>query len=131
MSSNFRLNNDARVTNHAASLWKRAGRNASLPAESFTYGRANRPQTPINGIISNDFGENASYALQNRYGYLKENKSLRSPRQELNKIRYTNAQLKADEFTRTKQGCMGMANTSGEFKLKRFMNVESKIDNKR
>ena len=56
---------------------------------------------------------------------------MKSPRAELKRIRYTNAQLKADEFTRSKQGTMAMANTSGEFKLKRFMNVESKIDNKR
>ena len=131
MSSKFRLEHDARITNHATNVWKRVGRGVSLPADNFTYGKANRPQTPIDGIISNDFGENASYALQTRYGYLKDTKIMKSPRQELRRIRYTNAQLKADEFTRTKQGCMGMANTSGEFKLKRFMNVESKIDNKR
>ena len=74
MNSKFRLENDARITNHAASLWKKVGRGSSLPAENFTYGRANRPQTPIDGIISNEFGETASHALQTRYGYLKDNK---------------------------------------------------------
>jgi hypothetical protein len=34
-------------------------RGVSLPNETFTYGRANRPQTPVNGIISNSFGEAA------------------------------------------------------------------------
>ena len=120
MSTKFRLEHDARVTNHAASLWKKVGRGASLPSENFTYGKANRPQTPIDGIISNEFGESASHALQTRYGYLKETKAQRSPRAELKRIRYTNAQLRADEYTRTKQGTMTMSSTSGEFKLKRF-----------
>ena len=42
-------------------------RGISLPEESFTYGRANRPQTPIQGIIANNFGEAAGSTLQGRY----------------------------------------------------------------
>lgn len=28
-----------------------------IPGQEFSFGRANRPQTPVDGIIRNDFGE--------------------------------------------------------------------------
>ena len=38
-----------------------------LPGEEFSFGRANRPQTPVEGIIRNDFGEESVSQLQNKY----------------------------------------------------------------
>ena len=64
MNTDFRKKNDARVTSYAAATWKKAGRNLSLTNETFTFGKANRPQTPLHGIINGDFGEEAGAALQ-------------------------------------------------------------------
>lgn len=38
-----------------------------MPDQEFSYGRANRPQTPVDGIIRNDFGEESVSQLQNKY----------------------------------------------------------------
>ena len=46
-------------------------------------------------------------------------------------VRYTNAQMKADEFVKTKQSFGAIGAGSNAFKLKRFQGIESKIDNKR
>ena len=68
-------------------------REISLPSEGFTYGRANRPQTPIDGIINNTFGENSAQQLQTRYGKIKQFKmNAKSPK---NEIKFTKAFLKA------------------------------------
>jgi len=42
---------------------KMSGKQITLPEEQFTYGKPNRPQTPIETIINNNFGENASHTL--------------------------------------------------------------------
>ena len=101
-----------------------------MPQEGFTYGRANRPQTPIDGIISNMFGEESSQALQSRYGKLKAwRKDLKSPKGE---IKYTKAKLRADEFVKAKSAVSPFAQAQSlDFKLKRFQNIESRIDHKR
>ena len=44
-------------------------------------------------------------------------------------MRYTNAQMRADEFIKTKQSFAG--DMKPNFKLKRFQGIDSKIDNKR
>ena len=43
-----------------------------LPGDDFTFGRANRPQTPVDGIIRNDFGEESVSQLQNKYAAWKQ-----------------------------------------------------------
>ena len=58
----FRRNNDVRIPFGVSAL-KTHNRGISLPNEGFTYGRANRPQTPIMGIICNNFGEAAGENL--------------------------------------------------------------------
>ena len=75
----FRKTHDARVPFGFSAL-KNAARAISLPKENFTFGKPNRPQTPIDGIISNHFGQEASDQLQSRYGLLKEFKKETSPR---------------------------------------------------
>ena len=58
----FRKTNDARIPFGMSAL-KGHQRGISLPHESFSYGRANRPQTPLGGIITNNFGEMAGQEL--------------------------------------------------------------------
>ena len=58
----FRKQNDVRIPFGVSAL-KTHNRGISLPNEGFTYGRANRPQTPIMGIIGNNFGEAAGENL--------------------------------------------------------------------
>ena len=59
----YRKDHDARIPFGISAL-KTHHRGISLPNEGFTYGRANRPQTPIMGIIGNNFGEAAGANLQ-------------------------------------------------------------------
>ena len=65
----------------------------------FIFGRANRPQTPINTIIANNYGEEASGNLQTKYKVWKQ---LRNTARGLTEIRMTNAQLKADDCVKQK-----------------------------
>jgi hypothetical protein len=43
-----------------------------LPDESFTFGKRNRPQTPVTGILANLYGEQAGSEMQKRYVFQKE-----------------------------------------------------------
>ena len=124
----YRKCNDARIPFGISAL-QRSGRGISLPNEAFTYGRANRPQTPIDGIISNNFGEGASDSLQARYANLKVFKKVNSPKCNGIEIRYTNAKTRAEEFIKSKNSFDLSMPT--EFKLKRFQNVDAKVDHKR
>ena len=56
--TSFRKSNDARVA-----LGVINERTIKLPGEDFTYGRKNRPQTPVYTIIANNYGEEASQEL--------------------------------------------------------------------
>ena len=56
----YQQQNDVRVNSHIGLHKFKKARELSLPQEGFTYGRANRPQTPIDGIINNQFGENSA-----------------------------------------------------------------------
>ena len=80
---------------------KMSGKQITLPEEKFTYGKPNRPQTPIETIINNNFGENASHTLQSRYHHLKSFKKYNTPKCNNIEIRYTNAKKKAEEFIKT------------------------------
>jgi|688.fasta_scaffold516638_1 hypothetical protein len=51
----FRKNNDARIH-----LGRVRDQKHTLPDTYFVYGKQNRPQTPVGGIIANEFGERAS-----------------------------------------------------------------------
>ena len=39
----------------------------NYPAEEFSYGKPNRPGTPINGVISNHYGDAAHHEIQEKY----------------------------------------------------------------
>jgi len=43
-------------------------RNASQPPlDQMAFGKPNRPSTPIHGVISNHYGENAAQEIQDKY----------------------------------------------------------------
>ena len=42
-----------------------------LPDEEFTYGRANRPSTPVKAVMSNFYGDVAEQQIMNRYETIK------------------------------------------------------------
>ena len=96
----FRKHNDSRIPFGMSAL-RNTGRGISLPNQTFTYGRANRPQTPINGIIGNNFGEEAGSMLQTRYKHFVDIKKQQSPKNRF-EVRYTTAKIKAEEFIKTK-----------------------------
>lgn len=54
----FRLKHDARVE-----LGKKRRLDNNIPASEFSYGKPNRPSTPINGVISNHYGDSALLEL--------------------------------------------------------------------
>lgn len=50
----------------------RSSVSTSMPNASQAFGRANRPQTPVTGIINNAYGERESEALKERYDQWKQ-----------------------------------------------------------
>ena len=82
-SSNFRI---------AFGLSSLKVRDNSVPfAQSFSYGRANRPQTPVKGIILNSYGETAGAQLQDKYRDMQVYKKTHSPTNNKFSITCTNA----------------------------------------
>ena len=76
-----------------------------LPQQEFTYGRALRPQTPVDVVMANAFGEAASADIQSRYIAMK---SYRHTTKCPTKIPLTNAQMHADAAVKSKiQGQIG------------------------
>ena len=43
-----------------------------LPTEEFTYGKPNRPGTPVGDVISNYYGDKATKKLEQKYDILRE-----------------------------------------------------------
>ena len=60
----FRKTHDARIPFGLNALKTKGN---SLPNEAFRYGRANRPQTPVKGIILHKYGETAKEEMQGKY----------------------------------------------------------------
>lgn len=65
----FRQANDARIE---ATVGDRARRRQQSVPEHLAFGKANRPSTPINGIISNYYGETAHLDIIEKYGLVHE-----------------------------------------------------------
>ena len=68
--------------------------------------------------------------MQDRYKSLKHYKKASAPRCNNIEIRYTKAKVKAEEFIKT-QNIWEQKDQKDLFKLKRFQNVDAKIDHKR
>ena len=111
-----------------------------LPKEGFTYGKPNRPPTPIKDIINNNYGNIAEITIRNEYrNFLKKmrsqsnvniNKKLAQMRKMLEEKR-----KKILEQKREKMG-LGFGDKPGNntvkcdkplYKLKMFMDVPSKV----
>ena len=60
----FRQSNDARIDSFIGNISRR--RQQSVP-ENVAFGKANRPSTPINGIISNYYGVTAHQEIEEKY----------------------------------------------------------------
>ena len=60
----FRLKNDARIE---PMIGERARRRQNSVPENVAFGKANRPSTPINGIISNYYGVTAHQEIDEKY----------------------------------------------------------------
>jgi hypothetical protein len=58
----FRSSHDARIPFGVLNE-----KHIMLPSDSFTFGKRNRPQTPVNAIISNTFGEQAGNEMKQKY----------------------------------------------------------------
>ena len=65
--SNFRKTNDVRVK-----LASHYIKPIVLPPQEFRYGKRNRPQTPVGGIVSNVYGSTAAEAQQIKYARWRE-----------------------------------------------------------
>ena len=119
----MRANHDLKQAQKYGTL----GRKNEVPDREALFGCKNRPETPVNQIIRNDFGEGASAALQERYIYAKQHKALSKG---LTAVRMTNAQVTADNHVRSKTQNRD-AEARPEFKLKRFQNVDPRTSTKR
>ena len=60
----FRQSNDARIE---SKIVDRKSHNA--PIDQMIFGKPNRPSTPINGVISNYYGETAVQEIQDKYSF--------------------------------------------------------------
>ena len=64
----MRANHDMKVMQPSA----RGKMNTTLNStDGMIFGRANRPQTPVNGIIRNEYGEGSQMEMQDRYAMWK------------------------------------------------------------
>ena len=60
----FRQSHDSRIPFGLEAL---KNKDLQLPPLAFSYGKPNKPSTPLKGIILNDYGETAGYNLQQKY----------------------------------------------------------------
>lgn len=55
----------------SGAVLKTMNRAMKLPDESFTYGKALRPSTPIRDVVSNFYADVAEQEMLNRYDYIR------------------------------------------------------------
>lgn len=65
----FRQTHDARIE---PTIGERARRRQHSVPETIAFGKANRPTTPINGIIANYYGETAHQEINEKYSLAHE-----------------------------------------------------------
>lgn len=120
----FRQTNDARI------IQGRTTRKVhGIPDPQMSFGRANRPQTPVGGIIRNDFGEESANYMQQKYAAWNQ---MKSSTRGLTGIRMTNAQIAADNAIKAKLEVTKPQNEQKpQFKLKRFADVGAKTSTQR
>ena len=103
----------------------KATKNVAAPGEMI-YGMMNRPSTPIEGVISNTYGQYAEQEAEEIY-----KNSTHKPKQKskATAVRTTKAQEKKMEFQKSKK--VEDKNEKVEnFKIKRFTKVEPRVQTK-
>jgi len=95
-----------------------------LPEEEFRYGINNRPSTPMNQVMSNNYGNNAAAFTEDIYhGRIAESSETRSYRPKTTKT----VQLGL-ETTAKKLEEMDNYGNSNEFKMKQFQKAQRKVE---
>ena len=93
-----------------------------LPPQEFTYGIMNRPSTPIDGVISNSYGQYAEQVADEMY-----KRSTQKPEKQTKKpVRTTKATEKLLEHQKIKDS-PSKNDKVDNFKIKRFTKVESRV----
>ena len=67
----FRKEQDIRLKEPSGAILKTMNRSIRLPDESFTYGKALRPSTPIKDVVCNFYADVAEQEMLNRYDYIR------------------------------------------------------------
>ena len=100
---------------------------ASVPRDS-TFGKANRPSTPIQGVISFTYANMAEQDLHEKYEYV--SKLAKDSRTTKPVPGNTRARELAMQHVMTEKEKKLLANQD-QFKLRRFANVEARTQSKR
>jgi len=95
-----------------------------LPEEEFRYGISNRPSTPMDQVMSNNYGNNAATFSEDIYkARIAEASEIRSTRPKTTKT----AQL-VMETTAKKLEEMDNYGNNNEFKMKQFQTAQRKVE---
>ena len=108
-----------------------------LPKEGFTYGKPNRPPTPIKDIINNNYGNLAEISIRNEYrNFIKKmrshsnmsfnNKYYQSRKSMEERKKKIEEQKNKNELSE-KSGITSAKNNTQLYKMKMFMDVKSKV----
>ena len=109
-----------------------------MPKEGFTYGKPNRPPTPIKDIINNNYGNLAEISIRDEYrnfirkirshSNLNINNKLNNMRKTMEaKMKKIEEQKNKNELNDKPGGNISAKNKIEHYKLKMFMDVKSKV----
>ena len=96
-----------------------------LPEEEFTYGRGNRPSTPMKAVMSGFYGDVAEQQTLNRYEVLKEQSKPISLAQARN---HTKASQLAQTHIKLSSEEEKMRQSKTLFKMKKFQQVTARTN---
>jgi hypothetical protein len=115
----------------------RLDRKIILPKEGFTYGKPNRPPTPIKDIINNNYGNIAEISIRNEYrnfikkirsySNLSSNNKYYQVRKSMEERKKKIEEQKNKNELGEKSGTMSAKNNIKLYKMKMFMDVKSKV----
>ena len=109
-----------------------------MPKEGFTYGKPNRPPTPIKDIINNNYGNIAEISIREEYkNFIKKirshsnlniNNKFHNLRKSMEaKAKKIEEQKNKNEPSDKSSGSIIAKNKIEQYKLKMFMDVKSKV----
>ena len=74
----MRANHDLKIIHKSQRNMTQRGSTPSSYAGAAAFGKPNRPQTPVTGIITNEYGAHGEAMLQERYAQWKAQVSFRT-----------------------------------------------------